>query len=432
MRTRKWTAVAGSVLAVALVVSGCSSGSETASPTTGATGGATQAPTSATTDGVLKLGYVLPETGQLAFLGPPQISAMNYAIKLINDAGGVNGKQIGDPVTGDEAGDQAVAVQSAERVLNAGVDAVIGAAASGMSLAIIDKVTGAKVVQCSGSNTAPTFTDYNDGGFYFRTAPSDALQGPVLADVITGDGHDNVAVIARADDYGKGLANATAAALQNAGATVALNETYDPNTTNFDAIVQKVVAAKPNAVAVIAFAEGAQIIKALIEKGVSPKTVGIYGADGLRSAELGKLVNPKDPAVISGMKGTAPASADNPQFTAALKAFAPSLKELQFAPQIFDCVNLIALAAEQAKTDDPNVFKDKIVGLTKADGEKCSTFADCKKVIDNGKQPAYQGASGALNFTDKGEPSSATIEVYGYDNTGTLKTLETVESKPLS
>lgn len=433
MRRRKWTVAAGSAIALALVVSGCSSGGDSsAEPTTGATN-ATQAPTGGTdTDGVLKFGYVLPETGQLAFLGPPQIAAMNYAIDLINKAGGVNGQPIPDPVTGDEAGDQAVAVQSAERVLNAGVDAVIGAAASGMSLAIIDKVTGANVVQCSGSNTAPTFTDYNDNGFYFRTAPSDALQGPVLADVVTGDGGDNVAVIARADDYGKGLANATADALSNAGATVALNETYDPNTTNFDAIVQKVVAAKPNAVVVVAFAEGAQIIKALIENGLSPDKVGIYGADGLRSAELGKLVNPSNPAAVAGMKGTAPASADNPEFTAALKAFAPDLKELQFAPQIFDCVNLIALAAEQAKTDDPNVYKDKIVGLTKPGGEECSTFEACKKIITDGKQPLYKGASGNLNFTDKGEPASATIEVYGYDNTGTLKSLETKQSEPIS
>src|SRR6185503_10950305 len=138
------------------------------------------------------------------------------------------------------AGQEAVAAQSAERVLSAGVDAVIGAAASGMSLAFIDRVTGDGVVQCSGSNTAPTFTDYDDGGFYFRTAPSDVLQGPVLADVIRDDGHNRVALIGRADDYGRGLVEATRKSLEDNGVTVALAETYDPEASNFDQVVQKV------------------------------------------------------------------------------------------------------------------------------------------------------------------------------------------------
>ena len=167
----------------------------------------------------LKLGYVLPETGQLAFLGPPQIEATNYAISQINAAGGVLDQELPDVVSGDEADTAAIASQSAERVLNADVHAIIGAAASGMSLAIIDKVTGSQVVQCSGSNTAPTFTGYEDDGYYFRTAPSDAMQGPVLADTIVADGYSNVALVGRADDYGKGLVDATADALESAGAT---------------------------------------------------------------------------------------------------------------------------------------------------------------------------------------------------------------------
>src|SRR5699024_9698166 len=184
----------------------------------------------------LQLGYVLPETGQLAFLGPPQVQATKYAMSEINDAGGVLGKKLPPVVSGDEADTAAVASQSAERVLGEDVDAIIGAAASGMSLAIIDKVTGAQVVQCSGSNTAPTFTGYEDDGYYFRTAPSDAMQGPVLADTIIADGYSNVAIVARADDYGKGLAKATADALESSGATVATQEMYDPKSTNFDAV----------------------------------------------------------------------------------------------------------------------------------------------------------------------------------------------------
>lgn len=378
----------------------------------------------------LKMGYVLPETGDLAYLGPPQIEAMKFAIEKINDAGGVLDQPIPDPVGGDEAGDQAVASQSADRVLNSGVQAVIGAAASGMSLAIIDKITGAKVAQCSGSNTAPTFTDYNDDGYYIRTAPSDALQGPVLADVVIGDGHSKVAIVARADDYGKGLATATTKALENGGASVVLNESYDPKATDFNATVQKIVQAKPDAVVVIAFEEGKQIIKGLIESGLTPQKVGVYGADGMRNTDLAKLVDPGKPAVLDGMKGTAPASADNPEFTKELKAFAPSLKELQFAPQVYDCVNVIALAAQAADSTTAADFKAQFVDVTK-DGEKCTDFASCQKLLVDGKDIDYDGASGPLDFTDAGEPGKATIEVYGYDKTGKLVTLATKEAAPV-
>ncbi|MGH3756765.1 ABC transporter substrate-binding protein [Actinophytocola sp.] len=378
-------------------------------------------------DGVLQLGYVLPETGQLAFLGPPQIQSTKFAIKTINDAGGVLGEPIPEPAAGDEAGQEGVAVQSAGRVLASGVDAIIGAAASGMSLAFIDRVTGAGVVQCSASNTAPTFTDYDDGGFYFRTAPSDSLQGPILANVIREDGHDRVAIVARADDYGRGLLESTRQALEEAGATVDLAETYDPEATNLAQLAQQVTGANPDAVVVIAFEEGTQIMQRLIETGVGPQQVGVYGADGLRSEELASLVSPNNPGVIAGMKGTAPASAENAEYVSQLKEFAPDLVELQYAPQAYDCVTIIALAAEQARSDDPAVFAPEIVGVTK-DGEKCTSFEDCKRLLEDGADIDYDGVSGPLDFVDVGEPGRATIEVYAYNEQGKLETLRTEES----
>src|SRR5260370_2986767 len=123
---------------------------------------------------------------------------MKLAVAQINAEGGVLGKQIPAPLASDEAGDQAVAQQSADRVLAGGVQAVVGTAASGMTLAIINKISGAKVVECSASNTAPTFTTYQDNGYYFPTAPRDALQGPVLSDTIASHGYSSLPSVARA------------------------------------------------------------------------------------------------------------------------------------------------------------------------------------------------------------------------------------------
>ncbi|HYH31287.1 MAG TPA: ABC transporter substrate-binding protein [Pseudonocardia sp.] len=426
MTSIRWR-TACAVSAALLLAAGCGGGGgEGEAPPEPGGGAPTGAP--AEGDGTLKLGYVLPQTGQLAFLGPPQIQAARYAVSQINEAGGVLGQQVPELVAGDEADQAAVAQQSADRVLAAGVDAIIGAAASGRSLDIIDRITGARVVQCSGSNTAPTFTDYDDGGFYFRTAPSDALQGPVLAETIIADGYANVAIVARADDYGVGLAEATATALEEAGATVALNESYDPNAQNFDALVQQVQGAQPDAVVVIAFEEGTQILQGLIEAGLGPDAVGVYGADGLRSEELPSLVAPNDPSVLAGMKGTAPASAANEQFLTGLREFAPDLVETQFAPQVYDCVNIIALAAEVAGSDAPTAFAGEIVGVTR-DGTKCTSYAECQPLIADGQDIDYDGVSGPLDFVPAGEPGTASIEVYGFNEQGQLQTLDTVQTQ---
>lgn len=393
-------------------------------------GGDDAAPPPADAPAEFTLGYVLPETGQLAPLGPPQFAGVGLAVQDINDAGGVLGAQVPEPIAGDEAGQDSVAQASADRILGEGVSAIVGAAASGMSLAIVDRVTGAGVMQCSGSNTAPTFTDLDDNGLYIRTAPSDALQGPVLGNLIVEDGWTNVAIVARADDYGQGLADATAEALENAGASVALNETYDPNATNFDGTIQAVVSANPDAVVVVAFEEGEQILQGLIEEGFGPNEIGVYTTDGLRNPDLANSIGGSDPTVLAGLKGTAPASAENADFLASLAEFAPDLGDnTQFAPQVYDCVVTMALAAEAAGSADPEDFKAEVVNVTR-DGEVCTSFEECKGLLDEGADIDYDGVSGPLDFVDAGEPGKATIEIYGFDDAGQFESIDSVESNP--
>lgn len=411
---------------IAMLATACGDGGEETEPNEDTTETESEGGEAAEGDGTLKLGYVLPETGPLAFLGPPQIKAMELAVSQINEAGGVLDQDV--TITGgDEAGDAAVASTSADQVLSEGVDAVIGAASSGMSLAIIDKITQAEVVQCSGSNTSPTFTNYDDGGYYFRTAPTDALQGPVLAETIAGDGHTKVALLGRGDDYGKGLVNATKEALEEQGAEVVAEVIYDPEAASYDAEVEKVTAAEPDAVAVIAFEEGSQILKGLIEAGLTPDKVGLYGADGVRSNELASLVDPNNKAVLKGMKGTAPDPGADENFLSELKEFAPDLTETTFAAQVYDCVNIIALAALAAGTDAAAGFAEEIVGVTR-DGEKCDSFESCAKLLEDGEDIDYDGASGAVEFTEAGEPEMGTYEVWTIDDQGAVQTVDTVES----
>ncbi len=386
-----------------------------------------EAPGGENVDGVLTLGTVLPETGDLAFLGPPMIAAVEMAVEDINAAGGVLGQDVVLMLGDSGDGDGTVANQTVDRHIAEGADAIIGAAASGISLTFIDKVTGAGIIHFSPANTATTFTNYDDGGFYFRTAPSDALQGPVLADQIVADGGTAVAILARSDDYGRGLAEATAGALEEAGAEVVYNEVYDQQAQNFDADVSAAAAANPDAVVLIGFDESARILQSMIEQGIGPDAVNVYGVDGNASNDLANQVNPEDPSVLEGMRGTRPAAQSNDEFVARLQEFRPELTDLSFAAESYDATVIIALAAAVAGTDDPAAIAAEINDITREGGTECSEVAECLELINNGEMISYNGVLGLLNFVDEGEPGSGTYEVWEIGADGQLSVVDTVD-----
>ncbi|MGY1856300.1 ABC transporter substrate-binding protein [Modestobacter sp. SYSU DS0290] len=220
----------------------------------------------------LVIGTLLPETGDLAFLGPPEFAGVELAINEINEAGGVLGQDV-RLVNGD-SGDASTntATQTVDRLLNEGVNAIIGAASSTVSLTVIDQIVGAGVVMFSPANTSDQFTTYADNGLYFRTAPPDTLQARALADLILQNGDNSVGILARNDSYGTGLADNTVQNLIDSGVPedAIRSVTYDPTAANFDAEVQQMVDFNPDGIVVIGFDESARIIQGLNAQGIGP------------------------------------------------------------------------------------------------------------------------------------------------------------------
>jgi branched-chain amino acid transport system substrate-binding protein len=401
---RTGSKAAALLAAMALVIAACG-GDDAATPA--------PAPAPAPADvEPLSLGYILPETGGLAFLGPPMIAATLMAVEEINAAGGVLGRPI-TILSADEAGDTAIAASEGSRLLAAGVKAIVGAAGTGMTMAIIDQVTSAGVVQCSPSNTGPGLTTYPDKGFYFRTAPSDALQGPVLAEQILEDGYTSISIVARADDYGRGLLVSTVEAFEAAGGDVLLQETYDPEAATFDSVVESMLASGADAHVIIAFAEGVGIVQGLLAAGVDTST--LYGADGIASNTFNTRVDPSNPNVLDGMTFTAPSKDSTPEFQARLRAFQPDLEDLLFAAQAYDCVHLFALAAQAAGSTDSAAIRDNMIAVTSGDVE-CRDFTECAAALAAGSTISYQSAAGeSLAFMDvregSGEPSRGLYDV---------------------
>jgi len=223
------------VLGVAsLALAACSGSSETAtSASAAAESSAPAASASAPAEDACKnptliVGSLLPATGDLAFLGPPEFAGIKKALNEISAAGGVLGSEVtyieGD--SGDTSTD--IASQTVDSHLSQGVQAILGAASSGVSLTVIDKITGNGVLQISPANTSPALTTYEDNGLYWRVAPSDVLQGAIIAATAIDKGVESMAVIARQDAYGEGLADATAKDFEAAGGTVTSKILYDP------------------------------------------------------------------------------------------------------------------------------------------------------------------------------------------------------------
>lgn len=414
-------AAAVAVLAVVAAACGSSKKSDNGGSSTTAAGSSSTAAAPAG-DGVFKVGYLLPKTGQLAFLGPPMIKAVEMANSEIDAAGGVNGKPM--VLTGQDDGtDPDVATAGTDKLLNEKVDVIVGAAASGISLAVIDKITGTPIVQCSPSNTGLQFTTYKDNGYYFRTAPPDNLQSKVMANVVTGDNKSKVVIVARSDEYGEGFADALKKELESGGVTVADKILYDPKAGNYQAEATKIKAAAPDGVVLIAFDEGAQVIQAAIAAGIGPDKLQWYGTDGIQSSSFAEKVDPKNKAILNGMKGTAPSAAPadgETTFRDRFAKFAPGVDTI-YSGHAYDCVVVAALAATEAKNDSPQAIQAHMIDVTKG-GEKCKLYADCVKLLQEGKDIDYDGAAGPLDFVDAGEPGAGAYDIWHFDNAGKVVT----------
>jgi branched-chain amino acid transport system substrate-binding protein len=288
-----------------------------------------------------------------------------------------------------------------------------------VSFTVIDKITGANVIQFSPANTSPDFTDYDDNGLYFRTAPSDVLQGRVLSDLIVADGHTSVGIMARQDPYGEGLRRYTAGPLSEAGVEVTndCGIVYDPAAENFDAEVDEIVAADPQAFVMIGFEESAQILSALFEAGFTQESgKDIYLVDGNIGNALGDNFA-DNPGILEGVRGTLPSAELSTDLRSALLEVDPDLEDFSYGPETYDAVIITALAAEVAGTDDPVAIAAEINGVTR-DGEVCTSFAECRDMIADGTDIDYDGAGGPYTFGDAGEPTEASfsIQQYGADN----------------
>ena len=413
-RSRTLKSVLGGIAmlsASALVLSGCASTPEE------------EAPTGPRKDLTLEIGTVLPQTGSLAFLGPPEEAGVTLAAKEINEAdlGITVNVTYGD--SGDT--DNKAYETTVPKLLDSGVSAIIGAAASGVSKLFIDEVVGAGVIQFSPANTSPDFTTWDDNNLYWRTAPSDLLQGEVLGNLIADDGNKTLGIIYQNDAYGTGLEAVVDDIFTAAGGTVVASESYNDGDATFDAQISAVTAENPDAIVLITFNQIYTIAPALAAAGFPSDK--LYLVDG-NLKQFGTEANAEEgtpalPAgVVEGAQGTAPGPALAEDFQTRLndawvaEGNSP-LTDYLYAAESYDAVILLALAALEANSVEGADIAAKLQEVSggAGDGTKATTFADAAAIILEDGTVDYDGPSGGIKFDDAGDPTEASIGIFKYD-----------------
>lgn len=425
----------GGAIAILLTAVACQPAANTPDSSPDSSSPATSSDPNSSSGG-LKMGSLLPITGDLAQYGKPMQDSVGFLVETVNACGGVLGKPI-ELISEDEETDPSAGAAGMTKLAEVDrVGGVVGAAASSVSSAAIDIAVRNQVVQISPASTSPVFTDRAKkgefNGFWLRTAPPDTFQGDALAQLVNQEGSKKVAILAVNNDYGNGLIQSFTPAFKALGGTI-VNESnptrYAPKATSFDSEVGAAFSGAPDAVLLIAYPEtGSVILKAAQEQGLLGAKTKVIMTDGMKTDKLAALVGQTADGkyITSGMIGTAP-SAGGPgskEFSDRYKAKFNRDPQV-YDPNSWDAAALLALAAEAAKGSTGALIKNKISDVANAPGEEVTDVCKALALVRDGKEINYQGASGTLDLDAQGDVVGS-YDVWTVSGTGTIEVKSTI------
>jgi len=358
----------------------------------------------------IKVGVVLGYTGPIESLTPDMAAGAELAMKEVNDAGGILGGDMLVSVRGDSTCVDAAAAQSAaERLITSdGVKAIVGADCSGVTTAILNNVAKANgVVMISPSATSPALSTIEDDGLFFRTAPSDARQGQVLADILTERGVKSAAMTYTNNDYGKGLAESIKSNFEAKGGTITISAAHEDGKGDYSAEVGALAQAGGDVLIVAGYLDqgGKGVIQGALDSGAFDTFVL---PDGMIGDSLPMAIG----SDLNGSFGTVPGTDSPGAAKFADQAIAAGFKAGPFASESYDAAALIALAMQAAGSSDSAKLKDKVMMVANAPGEKIypGELGKAIAILKSGGDVDYVGAS-AVELIGGGESAGNYREI---------------------
>ena len=359
----------------------------------------------------VKMGILLGFTGPLESLAPAMADGAELALKEINDSGKfMNGDTL-VPVRGDSTCiDAAAATAAAERLVTSDrVAGIMGAMCSGATGAVLQNVALANgVVMISPSATSPGLSTVEDNGYFFRTAPSDARQGVIIAETLKERGIESVAITYTNNDYGKGLADSIASAFEELGGTVTINAAHEDGKADYSAEIGALSSAGGDALVVAGYIDqgGKGVIRAALDSGAFDMFVF---PDGM----VGETLESQFAGEIDGSIGMKPGSESEglAMFVEQAKAAGFDGNEV-YSPEAYDAMALMVMAMQAAGSTSGDDYKGKIMEIANAPGEQImpGELGKALEILAGGGDVDYVGAS-AVEFIEPGESAGSYLEM---------------------
>lgn len=359
----------------------------------------------------IKLGMSLGFTGPLESMAPGMASGAELAMKEVSDSGLLLDGSTVVPVQGDSTcTDAAAATATVERLITAeGVKGIVGGMCSGEAIASLQNVAVPNgVVMISPSATSPALSTIEDNGLFFRTSPSDARQGEVMAEIMMEKGIQNAAVTYTNNDYGKGLADAFASAFQEKGGTITVNAAHDDGKADYSAEVAALAAAGGDALVVVGYVDqgGSGVVRAALDTGAFDTFVF---PDGM----VGQALVDNFGSEIDGSFGQNPAAEGEGREKFLEMAEAAGFDGTSaYSAEAYDAAALMLLSMAAAKSSDPNVWKNNVMDVANEPGEKIlpGELAKGLEILNGGGDIDYVGAS-SIEMVGAGETAGVYREV---------------------
>lgn len=355
----------------------------------------------------IKVGVLLGFTGPLETITPHMAAGAETAIAEINASGALLGGTTVVPVRADSSCvDASVAQASAERLITSdGVVAIMGADCSGVTRAVLENVAMANgIPMISPSATSPAFTTFDSGGIFYRTAPSDARQGQLLAEIIMARGINRVAVTHTANDYGAGLANAFVTNFTAIGGEVTLTDSHEEAKGDYSSEVATLASAGGDALVVLGYVDGgSNVIRTAWELGAFDQ---FFIGDGGYTEDLPNLVGADAAAAVVG---TVPSPVGDAATNWERVGTAAGINwSSSYAAESYDAAALLLLAAQAAGEATPAGIAANILRVANGPGEEihAGDLARGLEILAAGGSIDYVGATN-VNLIGPGEAAGS-------------------------
>ncbi len=356
----------------------------------------------------VKLGVMVGFTGPIESLAEPMAKAAELAMAEVTESGMLlDGAKV-TPMRADTGCiDNGAATSGAERLIAEGVNGIVGGDCSGVTGAILQNVAIPNgMVMISPSATSPGLSTVEDNDLFFRTSPSDAREGQVMAEVLQDRGIKSIALTYTNNDYGKGLADAIKTSFEAVGGEVTIVTSHEDGKGDYSAEVGALAAAGGDILVVAGYLDqgGLGIIQGALDAGAWD-TFGLPG--GMIGDSLPANVGPDLNGSFGQIAGSQGEGIDKLKgLTDAFDISSP------YAPEAYDAAALFMFAMQAANSTDPAVYGPKIMEMANAPGEKIypGELAKGLEIIKNGGDIDYVGGS-AVELIGPGESAGTYREI---------------------